>query len=214
MTNIHSAAPPKTKAKRIYPQDTLTALIDTIKNEARRNRHQQHTEHHENIRRENITIGVLIVTFGALALTCWAIIQQVDEMRKAYKPIAGQATAINSQLEVMKEEGRAWVGPLGFAFPMPYPPMNHLRLFLVTGISAVNQVRISLFLIRLDFQKLTHTTSVRFLSLVSGLMARVSILALFATIVKFVSEDIPLYFPPTSPTQPKLARETTIPFSP
>lgn len=98
------------------PRDTspdFVALINAITDEGRRNREEERREDRGKALRDKITIWILGATFIALALTCCAIIQQVDEMRKVYPEIQKQAIATSNQLDVIKEEGQAMVGPIG-----------------------------------------------------------------------------------------------------
>jgi ABC-type nickel/cobalt efflux system permease component RcnA len=58
---------------------------------------------------DQINIMVLVSTLIVLAYTCWAILQQVNEMKKVYDPIEIQSKAANDQLDIMQQESRAWI---------------------------------------------------------------------------------------------------------
>jgi hypothetical protein len=97
------------------PAADFAALINTILDEGGRNRAEQKSEDRGKRFRDYLTLGVLGPTLLALSVTCCAIIQQVDEMRKVYPDIHSQSTTTSGQLDILKQEGQAMVGPIGIA---------------------------------------------------------------------------------------------------
>jgi hypothetical protein len=90
-------------------------LIDAIRSEGRALRKEEEREDDRRSVIDSISTAVLIATLGVLAYTCWAIIQQVEEMKKVYGPIAQQAAASAKQAETAAADAvanqRAWIGP-------------------------------------------------------------------------------------------------------
>jgi hypothetical protein len=80
-------------SNQIPNRSVVALIISTIENEAKRNREQQHTHQKKTINRENATIFVLVLTLVALSATCWAIVQQVIEMQKAYEVSRAQISS-------------------------------------------------------------------------------------------------------------------------
>jgi hypothetical protein len=69
----------------------FVALISAVHNEALTNRQEQQGQEQRKAVREFINIFILTATLIALAITCKAIISQVDEMKKAYVTVSDQA---------------------------------------------------------------------------------------------------------------------------
>jgi hypothetical protein len=73
---------------------------------------------------DQINISVLVGTLVVLGLTCWAILQQVEEMRKAYGPLNDQAAAA-------KSSQRAWIAPVGFSLANATDAVDPLKALVV-----------------------------------------------------------------------------------
>jgi hypothetical protein len=87
----------------------FAALINAINNQGRANREEEKREDRGKSFRDKVNIFILGFTFVALAWTCWAIIQQVEEMRRAYGPLKQQAESAKDTLIISQ---RAWIDPL------------------------------------------------------------------------------------------------------
>jgi hypothetical protein len=96
---------------------SFSALVDAINSHSRANIAEESKEDYERSLRERITIVLL-------AITMFAIISQVIEMRKVYEPIRDQAKAALDQAAAAKDatiaardatvtSSRAWIGPTG-----------------------------------------------------------------------------------------------------
>lgn len=73
---------------------------------------------------DQINTSVLAGTLVVLGLTCWAILQQVEEMRRAYGPLNDQAAAT-------KASQRAWIAPVAFSLANANDPVDPLKALAV-----------------------------------------------------------------------------------
>lgn len=135
------------------PSADFAALINAIARQGAANRSEEKREDNGKKLRDWITIALLIATTGGIY---W----QIHEMIKVYGPIKRQADAAASQiaitsgqLGVMKQEGRAWIGPTAFTFADPSSadePLKILVDYLNYGREPAKDVRhasaVSLFL--------------------------------------------------------------------
>ncbi len=102
-----------TPSRREHVQSDLSgdfsALIDAIHYEGSANRKEEQREDRGKVFRDCLTIGILALTFVALATTCWAIIKQVDVMAGQLTSMNGQQSTLQGQLDEMKADRRPWV---------------------------------------------------------------------------------------------------------
>ncbi len=109
----------------------FAALIKAIREEGRAYRKEEYSEDDRKTVVDFLNTLFLILTFCVLTYTCYAIIQQVAEMQKAYPEIHRQAQAAIDQASAAKIQAdtaktqadaardaaiaanRAWVGPSG-----------------------------------------------------------------------------------------------------
>jgi hypothetical protein len=101
----------------------FAALIEAIREEGRAYRKEEYREDDRKTVVDFLNTLFLILTFFVLAYTCYAIIQQVHEMQRAYGPISdqaknsadqiaamnGQQSVMHGQLDEMKADRRPWV---------------------------------------------------------------------------------------------------------
>jgi hypothetical protein len=101
------------------------ALVNAINRQERANRAQEQRDDDRRRTLEQITMIVIFVTAGA-------ILTQVGEMRKVYKPIADQAQATKDN---MVADHRAWIGPLTQAIEMPAndKPISYIMQYANSG---------------------------------------------------------------------------------
>jgi hypothetical protein len=110
-----NAGGPKSTVRSQYiphgPSTDFAALINAITAQGEANRQEERREDNSRRFREWLTIALLVGTVYLLN-------SQVSEMKKVYPEIQGQAVATGNQLEIMKQEGRALVGPTGRLIPL------------------------------------------------------------------------------------------------
>jgi hypothetical protein len=95
------------------PSANFAALINAIQYEGIANRKEEKREDNGKVLRDYLTILVLGITLIALWKTYWSISDQVGEMQKVYPEIQRQSNSTSDQLDIMKQEGQAMVGPIG-----------------------------------------------------------------------------------------------------
>lgn len=126
--------------KPCRPSADVAALIDAIERQGRANREEEAREDRGKKFRESVTIGLLALTLGTVAL-------QVREMMKVYDPIKVQADAAIDMAKIANarsadatkaliEAQRAWLGPKNVklsAVPAKGKPLKITLEFVNSG---------------------------------------------------------------------------------
>lgn len=128
--------------------------IDRIANALESTQGQEQRDDDKRARREIITILLLIFT---VIFTGAADVIFYWTMNDSHENAAQQFTITSGQLNVMKQEGRAWIGPAGFTFADPMSTQEPLKIlvhYLNYGREPAKDVRhssaLSLFPLGID----------------------------------------------------------------